>query len=269
MAIGKIKIGSLEISRFIIGGNPFSGFSHQGDARDAEMKHYYTVAKIKETLRQAESLGITTHLSRSDHHVIRYMMEYRDEGGKMVWLAQTCPEIGNTLRGVQNAINGGAMACHIHGGWMDYLLANNQLDELPQAVAAIRKAGMPAGLAGHNPKVFQWAEKNLDVDYYMCSYYNSAHRDRRAEHVPGMEEWFLEEDRRVMTQLIQGLSKPVIHYKVLAAGRNDPQEAFDVVARHLRPQDAVCVGIDTKRFPNSIADNIRMFEQSLKKAGKE
>jgi hypothetical protein len=34
----KLKIGSTSVSKFSIGGNPFSGFSHQGETRDKEMK---------------------------------------------------------------------------------------------------------------------------------------------------------------------------------------------------------------------------------------
>ncbi len=267
MSIGTVKLGALEITRLIIGGNPFSGFSHQGSKRDQQMRHHYTVSRIKEVLAQAEQLGINSHMSRADHHVMRYIMEYWDQGGKIIWLAQTCPELGDISRGVDNAVAGNASACHIHGGLMDFLLANNQLDELPDAIAKIRDAGMPAGIAGHNPKVFEWAEEHLDVDYYACSYYNSAHRDKRAEHVSGMPEWFKPQDREVMTRLIQRLSKPVIHYKVLAAGRNDPQAAFDFVARHLRPQDAVCVGVFTKDHPNSLADNLRLLQESLDCAG--
>ena len=126
---------------------------------------------------------------------------------------------------------------------MDNRLQQRQLDDLPRAIATIREAGLAAGIAGHNPAVFQWAEKHLDVDYYMCSYYNPSHRDERPGHDPHATEWFLEEDRQAMTDLIQGLSRPVIHYKVMAAGRNNPEEALRYAAGRMRPRDAVCVGV--------------------------
>ena len=255
------KIGNVEISRLILGSNPFSGFSHQGTEKDLEMKRYYTTEKIKDTLREAESLGITTVIARADHHIMRIFLEYRDQGGKIQWFAQTCPEAGPHKTCVERAAAGGAKACHIHGGVMDNLLAQGRLDEIPPVIEMLRSRGMLAGIAGHNPAVFEWAEKNLDVDYYMCSYYNSAHRDERAEHVAGMEEWFLEEDRRIMTGLIQKLSKPVIHYKVLAAGRNDPEEAFDYTVRSMRPADAVCVGVFTKDKPGMLRDNVMLLHR--------
>ena len=269
MSLGMINIGHLSISRLIIGGNPFSGFSHQGSKKDMEMRHYYTTRRIKETLRQAEQLGINTFIGRADHHIMRVLLEYWDEGGTIQWVAQTCPEIGSTSRGADNAINGGAKACFIHGGQTDFLFANSKLEELPLAIAQIRDAGMPAGIAGHNPKVFEWVEGNLNLDFYMCSYYNSAHRDEHAEHISGMPEWFKPQDRDIMVKLIQRLSKPVIHYKVLAAGRNDPKAAFEFVARHLRPQDAVCVGIYTKDQPRMLEEDLQLLETSLRETGSQ
>jgi len=97
----------------------------------------------------------------------------------------------------------------------------------------------------------------------MCSYYNSASRDERAEHISGMEEWFLEDDRRVMTDLIQRLSRPVIHYKVMAAGRNIAEEAFAFAAKKMRSMDAVCVGVYTKENPEMLEQGIRLLEKHL------
>jgi hypothetical protein len=235
MTLATIKIGNLSVSRLILGGNPFSGFSHQSPAQDVSMRHYYTTDRIKETLREAERLGINSHISRADHHVMRYLVEHWDEGGRIQWLAQTCPEVGTVIRGVDNAISGGARACHLHGGMMDNLLANHRLEDVPVALARIRQAGLAAGIAGHKPAVFEWAEKNVDVDYYMCSYYNPTPRDTHAEHRSELTEDFDPADREAMVRTIAGLRRPVIHYKVLAAGRNDPREALEFVARNLRP----------------------------------
>lgn len=260
----RIRIGSIEVSRFILGSNPFSGFSHQGADMDLRMKRYFSAARTKDLLREAEQLGVNTLLGRSDHHVMRLLLEYWDEGGTLQWFAQTCPELGAPEAGVHNAAQMHAKACHVHGGVMDFLLANHRTDEVKPVIDLIHEKGMLAGIAGHNPEVFRWAEKaRLPVDYYMCSYYNSAHRDERAEHVSGMKEWFLPEDRDLMTALIQTLSKPVIHYKILAAGRNDPREAFAYAAQRMRPGDAVCVGIYPEAKRRMLADDIRLLDDAL------
>jgi hypothetical protein len=264
--VDTVKLGSFETSRFMLGSNPFSGFSHQSAARDAEMVHWYTSARIKELLRRAEELGITGLVGRADRHIIRALMEYWDEGGKLQWSAQTCPGVGPTLKTAQMAIGGGARAVHIHGGVMDNCLAAGDMADPLEGIEHISKAGLPVGIAGHNPEVFRWAEREkLPVDYYMCSYYNSANRDKSAEKLPGQKEWFREEDRATMTELIGELSKPVIHYKVMAAGRNDPAEAIGFAVEAMRPQDAICIGIFTKDNPEMLAEDVRIFEEAWSK----
>ena len=58
------QIKHLTVSRFILGSNPFSGFSHQSRETDQAMRHYFTSARIKAVLREAESLGINTIIAR-------------------------------------------------------------------------------------------------------------------------------------------------------------------------------------------------------------
>jgi len=265
MSLDTVHFNTLPVSRLMLGSNPFSGFSHQSVERDDEMRHYFTAANIKATLRSAEAAGINTLCARADHHVMRLLMEYWDEGGTLQWLAQTCPELGPIERGIRNAIAGGAKACYIHGGVMDNLLANDRLDEVPAAIAMIRDAGLAAGVAGHNPRVFEWAEEHLDVDFYMCCYYNPTSRDKAAEHVHGSTEWFLAEDRQRMIEVIGKLNKPAIHYKVFAAGRNDPREALAFTARHLRTNDAVCIGVFPKDKPDMLAEDALILEEELAK----
>jgi len=260
-----VQIGSLRVSKFILGSNPFSGFSHQGTPRDSEMRHYFSSAHIKAVMKEAESLGVNTIIGRADQHMTRLLMEYWDEGGTLKWFGQTCPEVGSHEVCIARIADNGARACYIHGGVMDYLLANNKLAEIPPAIELIRKRGLLAGVAGHNPAVFEWAEKNLDVDFYMCSYYNAAHRDKNAEHVSGMPEWFLPEDREAMIRTIKNLSKPVIHYKIMAAGRNKPEEAFAVAAKAMRPGDAVCVGIFPKEDASILRTDVKLLESALAK----
>jgi hypothetical protein len=253
-----VSIAGIEVSRFILGSNPFSGFSHQGTEMDRRMKHYYTVERIKQTIREAEGLGVSTVIARTDFHVMRMWTEYWDQGGKAQWFAQTCPEVGDHQQCVNRAASGGARGCHIHGGVMDYLLARDKLAEVPGVIAAIRERGMAAGIAGHDRRVFLWARENLDVDYFMC-----CHCSRNAEHVSGADEAYLEEDRAAMMDVITTLPSPVIHYKIMAAGRNDPEQAFAFAARHMRPRDAVCVGVYTEGNPGMLRQNVDLLHKHL------
>jgi hypothetical protein len=257
-----VKLGDLDVSRFILGSNPFSGFAHQTPQAGAAMKHYFTVARIKETLRQAEAVGITTMIGRADNHIIRTFLEYWDEGGTIQWVAQTCPGVSTSERVARMAIAGGARAVFIHGGVMDHCYADKDFDDPLAGMKVVREAGLPLGIAGHNPDVFAWAEENLELDFYMCSYYNAAHRDKSAELVSGMAEWFHDDDRRKMAETIAGLSRPVIHYKVMAAGRNDPAEALTFAATAMRGTDAVCVGVFPRDKPDMLAEDVAIFEDA-------
>jgi len=258
-----IRIAGRTVSQFILGSNPFSGISHQSLEADQEMLHYWTCARIKEAMREAERLGINTIIGRGDHHMTRVMLEYWDEGGKLQWFAQTCPELGPPGPVIRKMAAAGAAACHIHGGYADHLLAHGRLDELKPSADLARELGLAVGLAGHAPEVHRWAVEHLDVDYHLCSYYSPIPRTRSPEHQHGYAEQYLEEDRRAMAEVIRELPRPVIHYKVMAAGRNDPVEALTYVAQHLRPTDAVCVGVFTKHKPAMIEEDVRLLREAM------
>jgi hypothetical protein len=269
VAIAKVKLGDLEVSRLILGGNPQSGFSHQSGAQDDAMKHYFSAARIKDLYRQAEELGVTTHIGRADHHIIRVLMEYWDEGGKIQWIAQTCPELGTAERGALNGIKNGAKAAFVHGGQTDNMRIHGRLKDAIPVINMIHDAGLAAGVAGHVPAIFEWAEEHLDCDFYMCSYYNPIFRDKSPEHITIDDEIFDDADRERMTETIQKLSKPVIHYKVMAGGRHDPTEALRYTASKMRATDAVCLGIYPKDKPDMLADDLRLLKDALAAVGQK
>jgi hypothetical protein len=66
-----------------------------------------------------------------------------------------------------------------------------------------------------------------------------------------------------MVQLIQRLRRPAIHYKIMAAGRNEPDEAFAFAAAHMRPMDATCVGVHTKDNPDMVRENVERLSRCL------
>jgi hypothetical protein len=266
--IATVKLGNLEVTRFIIGGNPFSGFGHQDGKLDEEMVSYYTAERIKQTYHQAEKLGVTTCVARTDKHIVRLMREYWEEGGTIQWIGQTAPELGPAPNGARQAIGNGARAVFVHGGETDHLYHQGKLGDLQAAINMIHEAGLPAGVAGHQTAIFEYAEEHLNCDFYMCSYYNPTSREQTAEHVT-QDERFRAEDREKMTAFIQKLTKPVIHYKILAAGRTKPEDAFAFAARAMRKTDAVCVGIFTKHRRDEIAEDIGYLKEGLKAVGQE
>src|ERR1051326_1058343 len=81
-----VRLGGVDVSRLIIGGNPFSGNSHMSSERDRDMLDYFTTERIKATLFECERQGLTTMQSRGDRHILRMLREYRNEGGTLHWI---------------------------------------------------------------------------------------------------------------------------------------------------------------------------------------
>jgi hypothetical protein len=137
----------LNASRLMIGGNPFSGFSHQSSERDQEMLDYYSVANIKLALRRAEEAGINTTVMRSDNHIHRMLREYSNEGGTIQWIAQLGYDGDEATigRGIASAVAAGAKAAYVHGGIVDRCYADSNLSKLADYVAMIQNHGIPGG----------------------------------------------------------------------------------------------------------------------------
>jgi len=263
-----VTLGPIQVSRLILGGNPFSGFAHQTRERDTEMLDWYTMDRVKEAYRLAEEAGVTAHIGRADQFTARALHEFQREGGNLDWIAQTCPLVGGFDIGINLARQYHAPCCFLHGGEMDLRVAQGATDEVFDAVQRIKDAGIAVGAAGHRVETIRWEAEHLDLDFFMASYYNMEDRTRQAQRNYEIDEDYRAEDRDAMCALIQELPAPVIHYKVLAAGRNDPREAFAYVAGAYRPGDAVCVGIFTKDNPGMIREDVYLLEAALRARGK-
>ena len=258
-----VKFGDVEVTRFVIGGNPFSGFSHQSRERDREMVHYYTAARIKETLRKAEAAGINTFFGRTDRHVKRMLLEYWDEGGQMQWFGQTASELGDQLRAIRDAATAGAVGVYVHGGIVDHWYTQGQFDMLEAALQQMRDCGLVAGFAGHMPEVHTWIRDNLQPDFQMCCYYDPSPRAASPHHVGGHEERWDEERRAQMAAFIPTLPWPAIHYKVFAAGNRSIEEGWQFLAQQMRPNDMACIGVYLKDNPSMIAENVATFDSLI------
>ena len=231
------------------------------------MVDWYTDERIVETLFQAESLGLNACILRGDEHITRVLWLYWNQGGTMRWIAQSNSRAATSVHGAQYCIDNGASACFLHGGEMDHYVAQGRHDAICAFVETVKAAGLPVGAAGHMPRDFVWAEESLQLDFYMVCYYNPSRRDDVPHHDPSAAEQYLVADRDERVALIQRLSKPVIHYKIMAAGRTDPEEAIAFAAKHMRVTDAICVGVHTKDKADMIATDVALLLESLQAVG--
>ena len=265
-----VPIGRAQVSRVCIGGNPFSGFSHQGKARNEERKAYYTPQRIHDALREAEANGINTFLGRTDDHIFGILRDYRAAGGTIQWFAQVGvegdAEDGTWRKWLKGAIELGAAGAYIHGGVVDYWHANGLFDLFEEALGIMREGGVAAGFAGHRPQAHEWIRDHLDTDFQMCSYYNPTDRTRHAQHISVGEKWH-EADRAAMLKVIETIDRPVVHYKVFGGGNRPVEEAMRVMGRAMRPGDITCLGVFLKEDPDMIAQDVALFEDHVERRG--
>jgi hypothetical protein len=256
-----VSFGATQVTRLIIGGNPFSGFSHQNRERDREMMGYYTVARIKEALRRAEEAGINTLFGRTDRHIRRMLMEYWDEGGTIQWFGQTAGEYGDQLAAIRQAALAGAKGVYVHGGIVDHWFAQGQVDLLQAALETMRECSVVAGFAGHSVEAHQWIRDNLEVDFQMCSYYDPSPRADNPHHVHGVAEKWDAAHRDRMVGLIETIPWPVVHYKIFAGGNIPIEDGWSFAAQHVRSSDLICIGHYLGDNPNMIVENVATFER--------
>ena len=262
------------ISRLIIGGNPFSGNSHQNARLDAEMEDYFTTQRIKDTLLKCLENGVNAAQLRGDKHIARILREFRLEGNEIHWIGQTAPEMTPFENNVRFIRNNGAFSLYHHGTVTDALFKNGEYAEIERRLRVIRESGMAVGLGSHMPEVFEYAETHhWDVDFYMCCVYNISKIDRVSSAITGKMnsgEPFDEEDRQKMFAFIRSTDKPCLAFKILGAGRRctsdaDVESAFREALTSIKPSDAVIVGM-FPRDKDQVTENANLVRKILEEA---
>jgi hypothetical protein len=253
---GKIK--NVELSRLMAGGNLVSGFAHSRDLIyvSSLMKTYFTDEKIMEMLFISEASGINTAVLRCDDHIVGVLKKYRQQGGKIQWLAQTYP-VGTDYTNIKLAIDNGAIGAFVMGNNAEKYLNDNKVDELGKAVEFIRSQGIIAGTAGHTIKVpIACVENGIKPDFFMKTYHNNSYWtaspiDPADPELPKQSHdnmWCASAE--IVADFFSKNTTPWLAYKVLAAGAIRPRvgfrEAFESGA------DFIVVGM----FDFQIADNV-------------
>ena len=256
------RIGHLEISRLICGGNLISGYAHSRDLIyvSSLVKGYFTDEKVIETLSLCEACGINTAIIRVDNNTLRVIKKYRYRGGKIQWIAQCKITEQDYTSDINVAVDHGAIGAYLHGGVCDEMVAAGKLDLLAKALAHIKKRQVLAGIAAHKLEVAIAAEKaGLDPDFYMKTM-NSGNYWTAGPKLPRPDSWIPDPRRIVEPELLdpekdniwattprqtvefmKTVAKPWIAYKVLAAGAIHPKEGFQYAFEN--GADFACVGM--------------------------
>ena len=239
------RIGNVRISRLICGGNLISGFAHSRDLVyvSSLLRNYFTDEKVLETLEICEETGINTAILRLDNHCIGLLKKYWNErGGKIQWIAQVKPgktDLQHFRTDIKRAIDNGAIGAYIQGGVGDSLAKDGRVDIIAKALDFIKKNGVIAGVGGHNIEVPIACEKaGLQPDFYMKTLHSgnywSAKRQPEHDNI-----WSTTPEKTI--EFMKKVEKPLIAFKVLAAGAIHPRDGFKYAFEN--GADFICVGM--------------------------
>lgn len=250
-AMPTVRLGTLEVSRLILGSNPFWGYSHKSAALDEEMRKHHTDERIVQILDEAASCGVTAVASPPEERWRKLWASYAAGGGRLpIWIAQCHGAPEQMLREIDRSVEAGARAVFIQGARVEEQFGKGRFDTLRTWIEHIRKAGLPAGAAAHWPEIHPELERqDFPTDYYCQCLYNASKSD---DYSPA--------ERDKAAAAIASLKKPVIAYKILAAGRLAAAAGFEYAFHHLRRKDGVCVGIYAKDAIDQIRQNATFTE---------
>src|SRR3954466_11973133 len=82
-ALPTVKFGKTEITRLILGSNPFYGYSHFNRTLDQCMREWYTQDRRMGGLPAAERNGVNAWQVHYDTQAMDDFARFRREGGKM------------------------------------------------------------------------------------------------------------------------------------------------------------------------------------------
>ena len=269
--IPTVKFGKAQITRLILGSNPFYGYSHFNRTMDACMREYYTQDRRLEVLHAAERNGITTWQVHYDTQSMADFARYRAEGGKMHVILLADFELMRNPKLLPDAAKLGPLGIAHHGNRTDERFRAGQKGLVRDFLKGIRDTGVMVGLSTHNPAVIDTVEsEGWDLDYYQACLYRVTRTPEESREQFGeapIGETFMETDPERMCKMIRQTKRPCLAFKLLGAGRtsNTPQQvekAFRFAYASIKPGDAAIIGMFPK-YRDEVKENAELARRIL------
>ena len=267
-----------EISKLILGDNPFNGHSYIEDKTSGDqMKNFYTAEKILETLFKAEENGMTAMLPLADPFIIRLLSEYERAGGKMKYIFQPYMAMDQNVSMRQMMELHNTIGIYHQGTTTDMLYETGRVQEMLDRVEQYHTMGIPVGIGTHRPDVIELSEReNWNVDFYLACLQN-ARKGREGEasgFITGKSKAqlrFYPEDRPVMLDCLKKVEKPVVAFKIFAGGqmflgktaeekRQAIKNAYNEVFTALKPNDLGAIGV-FQRDMDELTEDISLYNE--------
>jgi len=273
----KGKIGELEFSRLILGGNLIGGWAHSRDLIyvPSLFRAYNTEKKIFETLMLAEKAGINS--INIGFPTMDTMQKYKKmTGSKIKVIIQVAPDMEKKdyFVNINKAVDGGMDVIQVQGNWCDWLVRDNRLDVISEMLGKIRSNKITAGLGAHTiDALIACEEQGIIPDYYMKTMHHdvywSAHPrenrfpfevdgKRHLDHNRFHDNCFCPFPDRTI-EFVNRSKVPVMGFKVLAAGAIKPEDGFNWAFKN--GADFICVGM----FDFQIVNDVNITIETLNK----
>ena len=266
--VPKMKFGGAEISRMVLGVNPFYGFAHYNNNFSVVMKEWYTGDKVCAIMHQCNRYGINAfnyvHLDRAPQDLARF----RAEGGNMHLIIQVSAGVEASM--LVKTLK--PLALHRQGEVVDKAYQSGQMNTVKEWCKQVRDLGVLVGVGTHKPEVIaQVEEEGWDVDFYAGCVYN---RTRTPEEwkkalngemleMPG--DIYLQSDPPRMYRVMRQTRKPCFAFKILAAGRipdRGVDQAFRTAFESIKPTDGIYVGM-FPRVKDEVKENAERVQRIL------
>lgn len=256
------KIGNVELSRLMLGGNLLSGYAHSRDLNYVAdlMRRYNTDAKILETLELAETHGINV-INSWVRDGIPQLQQHWKRGGKMKWISQARVTPEGSLDQFKQAVDLGAVAVHVTGDVADALVREGRLDTIAKTLELVRSQKCQAGIGAHGLRTIVECEKaKLNPDFYIKTlhshdYHTAPKGDDNGDLGRYDNSWCKDPEEVIDT--MWGIKKPWIAFKVMAAGAIPPNRAFPYAFNN--GADFILAGM----FDWQITEDVRIAKAAL------
>ena len=266
--VPKMKFFDVEISRIVLGVNPFCGYSHYNNNYSVAMKDWYTPERVCAVMHQASRFGINAFNYVALGRMPQDWVRFQAEGGQMHLIMQVLSD-SNETAALAKALK--PLAMHRQGEIVDRAFQSRTMDTVRDWCKRVRDLGLLVGVGTHKPEVIaQVEDEGWDVDFYAGCVYNRTRTKEEWRKVLNGE--MLEMDREIYVQsdpprmysVMRQSRKPCFAFKILAAGRLDDgiEQAFRTAFTSIKPTDGIFVGM-FPRAKDEVRENAEIVHRIL------
>lgn len=254
--VPKGKIGNLELSRLIMGGNLIGGWAHSRDLIYVSklVKAYHSDERVMMTLQLAEKCGVDSIITNPS--LGRIINKYWHETGGKIKFISDCGYGGNFIEGIKKSEEVGAAAMYCQGEQADRMVKAGDFETMAKGLELIRSYGKPAGIGAHRIETIKGCvEQGLKPDFWVKTLHHHNYWSAQPD-----AEWhdnmYCFKPQETI-DFMNSLEEPWIAFKVLAAGAIQPEDGFRFAFD--QGADFICVGM----YDFQIVDDVNLVADIL------